>query len=303
MTFLRGLRLPVARSPTYVVRAARRDDPARDGAHVVRRPGHDAVVGRPVAQRVVRRRGRRVLCQAEATEYTEAWTTFANVEKTWAYRQDQLPSTHPIAADIPDLRGRRGQLRRHHLRQGRLGAQAAGRLRRAARRSSPACAPTSASTRTATPRSPTCSARSRRPRPRPVALGPAVAGDHRAQHAARRLRRRRRRPVHPLRGHQSGAEPGAGELRRTGWPSASTTTTERQAGAHAPRRARRRRTDGPRCPSWSGAAGRPGAGQRRRPDLLQGATGPRVAADASSTRIADIAESLPRTLVGRRRGR
>ena len=44
-----------------------------------------------------------VLCQAGATEYTEAWTTFANVEKSWAYRQDQLPSTHPIAADIPDL--------------------------------------------------------------------------------------------------------------------------------------------------------------------------------------------------------
>ncbi|MCC3311599.1 aminopeptidase N [Nocardia africana] len=44
-----------------------------------------------------------VLCQAEATEYTGAWTTFANVEKSWAYRQDQLPSTHPIAADIPDL--------------------------------------------------------------------------------------------------------------------------------------------------------------------------------------------------------
>ncbi|GGK64262.1 aminopeptidase N [Nocardia camponoti] len=44
-----------------------------------------------------------VLCQAEATEYESAWTTFANVEKSWAYRQDQLPSTHPIAADIPDL--------------------------------------------------------------------------------------------------------------------------------------------------------------------------------------------------------
>ncbi|MEN3302622.1 aminopeptidase N [Pseudonocardia sp.] len=44
-----------------------------------------------------------VLCQSEATEYKEAWTTFANVEKSWAYRQDQLPSTHPIAADIPDL--------------------------------------------------------------------------------------------------------------------------------------------------------------------------------------------------------
>ncbi|WP_026918890.1 aminopeptidase N [Gordonia shandongensis] len=44
-----------------------------------------------------------VLSQVEATEYTNAWTTFANVEKSWAYRQDQLPSTHPIAADIPDI--------------------------------------------------------------------------------------------------------------------------------------------------------------------------------------------------------
>lgn len=44
-----------------------------------------------------------VLCQSEATEFTEAWTTFATAEKSWAYRQDQLPSTHPIAADIPDL--------------------------------------------------------------------------------------------------------------------------------------------------------------------------------------------------------
>jgi aminopeptidase N len=43
------------------------------------------------------------LCQAEATEYTTAWTTFANTEKAWAYAQDQLPSTHPIAADMPDV--------------------------------------------------------------------------------------------------------------------------------------------------------------------------------------------------------
>jgi aminopeptidase N len=40
--------------------------------------------------------------QAEATRWANAWTTFANVEKTWAYRQDQLPSTHSIACDIPD---------------------------------------------------------------------------------------------------------------------------------------------------------------------------------------------------------
>ena len=44
-----------------------------------------------------------VLCQTSATRWTEAWTTFANVEKTWAYRQDQLPSTHPIATDAPDV--------------------------------------------------------------------------------------------------------------------------------------------------------------------------------------------------------
>ncbi|HEX4816893.1 MAG TPA: aminopeptidase N [Nonomuraea sp.] len=45
-----------------------------------------------------------VLAQAEATRWGKGvWTTFANVEKSWAYRQDQLPSTHPIAADIPDM--------------------------------------------------------------------------------------------------------------------------------------------------------------------------------------------------------
>jgi aminopeptidase N len=44
-----------------------------------------------------------ILCQTRATRWQEAWTTFANVEKTWAYRQDQLPSTHPIATDAPDV--------------------------------------------------------------------------------------------------------------------------------------------------------------------------------------------------------
>jgi aminopeptidase N len=38
-----------------------------------------------------------------ATRYNEAWTTFSNLRKAWAYRQDQLPSTHPIAADMVDL--------------------------------------------------------------------------------------------------------------------------------------------------------------------------------------------------------
>ncbi len=44
-----------------------------------------------------------VVAQVNATEFASAWTTFANVEKSWAYVQDQLPSTHPIAADMVDL--------------------------------------------------------------------------------------------------------------------------------------------------------------------------------------------------------
>ena len=43
------------------------------------------------------------VAQAEATRWTTAWTTFAQAWKAWAYRQDQLPTTHPIAADTPDI--------------------------------------------------------------------------------------------------------------------------------------------------------------------------------------------------------
>ncbi|TXN28109.1 aminopeptidase N [Lacisediminihabitans profunda] len=43
------------------------------------------------------------IATAEATEWTGAWTTFQAMEKSWAYRQDQLPSTHPVVATITDL--------------------------------------------------------------------------------------------------------------------------------------------------------------------------------------------------------
>ncbi|MFD5701640.1 aminopeptidase N [Streptomyces lasiicapitis] len=39
----------------------------------------------------------------EATRFTSGWITFANNRKAWAYRADQLPSTHPVTADIRDL--------------------------------------------------------------------------------------------------------------------------------------------------------------------------------------------------------
>ncbi|WP_104087652.1 aminopeptidase N [Arthrobacter sp. GMC3] len=43
------------------------------------------------------------LAAAENTKYVDSWTTFSSLEKSWAYRQDQLPSTHPIKAEINDL--------------------------------------------------------------------------------------------------------------------------------------------------------------------------------------------------------
>ncbi|MEY9967268.1 aminopeptidase N [Streptacidiphilus sp. MAP12-16] len=41
--------------------------------------------------------------QVEVTKYAAGWITFANRRKAWAYRQDQLPTTHPVTADIRDL--------------------------------------------------------------------------------------------------------------------------------------------------------------------------------------------------------
>jgi aminopeptidase N len=41
--------------------------------------------------------------EAEVTEFSDAWTGFANARKITGYTQDQLPTTHPIAADNYDL--------------------------------------------------------------------------------------------------------------------------------------------------------------------------------------------------------
>jgi aminopeptidase N len=42
------------------------------------------------------------LALAEATRHKTAWTSFAMRDKSWGYWADQLPSTHPISADVPD---------------------------------------------------------------------------------------------------------------------------------------------------------------------------------------------------------
>ena len=43
------------------------------------------------------------MATSEATEYTTAWTEFNALRKNWAYRQDQLSTTHPIATEMKDL--------------------------------------------------------------------------------------------------------------------------------------------------------------------------------------------------------
>ncbi|MBM7825412.1 aminopeptidase N [Arcanobacterium pluranimalium] len=40
---------------------------------------------------------------AQATQYTEAWQSFAGRRLAWALQNDQYPTTHPIVADVPDL--------------------------------------------------------------------------------------------------------------------------------------------------------------------------------------------------------
>ena len=40
---------------------------------------------------------------SESTKYTEAWTEFNSLRKSWAYRVDQLTTTHPIATEMEDL--------------------------------------------------------------------------------------------------------------------------------------------------------------------------------------------------------
>ncbi len=43
------------------------------------------------------------LALSEATRFSGAWSEFNCARKNWAYRQDQLSSTHPIIADMVDM--------------------------------------------------------------------------------------------------------------------------------------------------------------------------------------------------------
>ncbi|WP_117208510.1 aminopeptidase N [Allorhizocola rhizosphaerae] len=42
-------------------------------------------------------------CNAAATRFSDAWTTFLSLRKNWGYGQDQLSSTHPVYCEMPDV--------------------------------------------------------------------------------------------------------------------------------------------------------------------------------------------------------
>ena len=216
-----GLRVPLP-GDRFRPGDARRDDPARDGAHVVRRPGHHALVGRPVAERVVRHLGVR----AGRVRGHPVGQRLDHVLP--AAEVLGLPAG-PAAVHAPD-RGRhpghrrgRGQLRRHHLRQGRVGAQAAGRLRR------PGAVPGrgAALLRPARLGQRDADRPARRAgadlRPGAGRMVQGVAGNRRGEHPAAGLRAGQRRADDRVRG---GADRAAGRTRcsaRTGSRSACTT--------------------------------------------------------------------------------
>ena len=102
---------------------------ARDGAHVVRQHRHDALVGRPLAQRGLRRVrlhvGRRARHRLRRHGRQQP-------RRRQAQRLPRRPGPGlaPDPAARADRRGRGVDLRLHHLSQGRGGAQAAHALRR-----------------------------------------------------------------------------------------------------------------------------------------------------------------------------
>ena len=256
-----------------------RDHPARDGAHVVRRPGHHALVGRPVAERVVRHLGGHA-------GPGRGHPLVIGVDHVRAAVQGLGVPAGPAAVHAPD-RGRhsrhprgRGELRRHHLRQGRGRAQAAGRLRRPGQlpgRAAPLLRRSRLGQRHAA--RPARGARGNL-RPGSVRVVEAVAGDRGRQHAAPRLPDRPGRHDHPLRGPAGGAgqPPGAAHAPDRGRAVRPHRIGPRLAGPAAPGGGRRgRRADrgaraGRRAPSG------PGAGQRRRPHLRQDPAGRPLAA-------------------------
>ncbi len=226
------------------------------------------------------------LCMVESTRWDRAWTTFSSMEKSWAYRQDQLPVDPPDRRRHPRPRGRRGQLRRHHLRQGRQRPEAAGRLRRPRRvRRGPA--PLLRQARVGQHRAEGPAGRAGgdlRARPRLV-VG-AVAREGRHHHAAA-AGRDRGRDDHRAVGRAGDARGAPGPASAPARGVRLRPRRLRPDGAQLADRARRRRAVHRRPRRRRQAAARPAAGQRR---------GPRVRQDPPRRRLDGHGRQAPRRL-------
>ena len=268
----RGLRAPRRGHPHG--RDGGRHDPARDGAHVVRRPGHDALVGRPVAQGVVRRLMGTSSAPRPPSRPTRG-RRFAGRRKAWAYTQDQLPTTHPIVAEIDDLEAASRTSTASPTPRARR-AQAAGGLRRAGGvlRGRPRVFPRTPS---AAPSSTTCSGCRTGVGPRPAGLVAGLAADVRDVPAHAAGPDRPGRPHDPARGGAAATDPVTGAAVPPAPPGGRALRADRRGAAPRTGRRDRRRRRPDRGPRRRGRPGGAGAAQRRRPHLRESAPGSALA--------------------------
>ncbi len=270
----RGLRDPAGRVPVpqqghgRVAGLPQEHDPARAVPHVVRRPGDHAVVGRPVAEGVVRH------LVGELRGQRAGRGPGAVLGRVREQLEDLGLPAGPAALHPPGgcryrrPRRRRAELRHDHVRKGRVPGRPAGRLRR------PRGLPGRGAGLLRDPR--VRQHRAGRPagqpaadvRAGPVPLVRAVAGDGRRQHPPARSAQRPGRDHHRGRGNPDGPGTAPDPARAPGRPRA-LRRGERPAGPPGPDRAGRRR-----AANAGARPGRPGPtggrrGQRRRPDLRQ----------------------------------
>ncbi len=260
----------------FAVPGPRQHPAARDGPHVVRRPRHDAVVGRSVAQGVLRglhghpRRGPHHGLGHGLGELRQQ-------PQGLGLRAGPAAHHAPDRRRHPRPRGRQAELRRHHLRQGRLGAQAAGRLRGLRglhRRLAPVLQ--GPRLRQHHPGGPAGRAQ-RRLRPGPRGLGPPVAADLRHLHPHQPEIEEHDGVLGAVTLHQDAEDPTTG--RQEPRPHRLRIGLYDMDDAGALVRTDSVETDVDRRPDRGARPGRqaaagPAAGQRRGPQLRQGPAGP-----------------------------
>ena len=299
----RGLRLPLPRD-RLGLRAARQHGAARARPHVVRRPRHHDVGGTTCGSTGRSPSGRRTTAAAEATRYTDGWTSFPEpAQGTGPTARDQLPSTHPIAADMVDLEAVEVNFDGITYAKGASAppARRVGRREGVPRRADGVLLEERLGQH---PPRRTCSASSSVERPRPVGLDLHAWLETSGVNLLRAARRGRRRRSPTPRWSSSRAvvaSPRACRRSCARTASRSASTTARRTGSSAPPHRGRRRRREHQVPELVGL---------RRPDLLllndDDLTFAKIRLDevslAHGRRVLADRLARPRARSGRRRG-